>query len=81
MSSLSIQVQELNSDFAFYNISLSPAIQIDVNVFFTKIMFKNKPLYIQIPKCALKQGFIKAGKNFSCDLMVENTATETVLWF
>ena len=38
-------------------------------VYFIKMQVANSPIYIQPPKCLIKQGFVKSGKKIFCDLV------------
>lgn len=38
-------------------------------VFFIKMTVANAPIYIQPPKCQIKQGFVQSGKKIFCDLL------------
>lgn len=38
-------------------------------VYFIKMQVSNSPIYIQPPKCMIKQGFVKSGKKLFCDLV------------
>jgi hypothetical protein len=71
---------EPNKDFIFSNISLAQPSSIQGGAYFTKILYNNKPFYIETPKCSTKQGFIKNGKKIFCDLMFENSNEEFIHW-
>ena len=53
---------EPNENFKFDNITLGQPNAIQGGAYFTKILYNNKSLYIQCPKCVSKQGIIKNGK-------------------
>ena len=41
-------------------------------IYNSKIQYNNKPLYIQTSKSQTRQGFVKTGKKYYCDLMFDN---------
>ena len=53
---------EANEQFNFENITLAQPTAIQGGAYFTKMLYNNKSLYIQCPKCVSKQGIIKNGK-------------------
>lgn len=69
------------SDFDFSKISLAHPVSIPGSAYFTEILNNNKPLYILTPKSLTKQGFIKTGKKYYCDLMFDNTSYDIINWF
>jgi hypothetical protein len=71
---------EPNKDFQFSNISLAQPSSIQGGAYFTKILYDNKPFYIETPKCSTKQGFVKNGKKIFCDLMFDNSNEEFINW-
>jgi hypothetical protein len=71
---------EPNKDFIFSNISLAQPSSIQGGAYFTKILYNNKPFYIETPKCSTKQGFVKNGKKIYCDLMFDNGNEEFIHW-
>jgi hypothetical protein len=71
---------EPNKDFIFSNISLAQPSSIQGGAYFTKILYNNKPFYIESPKCTTKQGFVKNGKKIFCDLMFDNSNEEFINW-
>lgn len=38
--------------------------------FFSKFAVEGEPFYIKTPRCTTKQGFVKSGKRFYCDLVL-----------
>ena len=70
-----------NKDFNFLNLSLEHPSSVQNNTYFTKINYDNKPLYIQTSKSLTRQGFIKSGKKYYCDLMFDNNSEEIINWF
>ena len=71
---------EPNKDFIFSNISLAQPSSIQGGAYFTKILYNNKPFYIETPKCSTKQGFMKNGKKIFTDLMFDNSNEEFINW-
>jgi hypothetical protein len=71
---------EPNKDFIFSNISLAQPSSIQGAAYFTKILYNNKPFYIETPKCSTKQGFVKNGKKIFADLMFDNSNEEFINW-
>ena len=71
---------EPNKDFLFSNISLGQPTSIQGGAYFTKILYKDKPFFIETPKSLSKQGFVKNGKKMFCDLMFDNTNEEFINW-
>jgi hypothetical protein len=72
---------EPNESFDFSKLSLTQPIGIQGGAFFTKIEYNNKPLYIQTTKSTTKQGFVKSGKKYYCDLMFDKNAEVLINWF
>jgi hypothetical protein len=70
-----------NNKFDFSRISLAHPIGIQGGAYFTKIEYNNKPLYIQTTKSLTRQGFVKTGKKYYCDLMFDNNSSELINWF
>jgi uncharacterized protein YqgV (UPF0045/DUF77 family) len=70
-----------NETFDFSKLSLAHPSGIQGGAYFTKIEYNNKPLYIQTNKCQTRQGFIKTGKKYYCDLMFDKNAESLINWF
>jgi len=63
-------IYEINSDFPFTKISLENPEPISNGIYFIRLSIENKPLYIQLPKCYMKNGIISTNKKEKyCDLM------------
>jgi hypothetical protein len=75
-------IQIPNRTFDFYALSLIDPIQAikQTDTYFTKILYKNKPLYIETPKCLTKNGIIKSNRKFHCDLMFNINDAEFIQW-
>lgn len=67
--------------FDFEQLRLLPATAIQGGAYFTKIEYNNNPLYIQTSKIYTKQGLVKSGKRYYCDLMFDTTNEDTITWF
>ena len=75
-----MQVFEPKTDFDFGSLFLGTPYTILGGAFFTKIFHKNnQPLFIQIPKCVTKQGFVK-NKKMYCDLVYDNNDEMFINW-
>jgi hypothetical protein len=71
---------EPTSDFDFGQLSLAYPSGIQGGAYFTKLLSRGKPVYIQTPSSLLKQGFTKSGKKWYCDLMFDSSAHELIQW-
>lgn len=69
-----------NDDFNFSNLVLKPPISLNGGNHFIKYKFQDEPLYIQAPKCTLKQGIVKASKRMFCDLMFTREDAVFISW-
>jgi hypothetical protein len=72
---------EPNAAFDFSKITLAHPVGIQGGAYFTKIEYNNKPLYIQTIKSQSRQGFVKTGKKYYCDLMFDKNADILIQWF
>jgi hypothetical protein len=72
---------EPNAAFDFSKITLAHPVGIQGGAYFTKIEYNNKPLYIQTVKSQTRQGFVKTGKKYYCDLMFDKNADKLIQWF
>lgn len=70
-----------SNTFEFNDLRLMPPSGIQGGAYFTKFEYKNKPLYIQTCKSLTKQGIVKTGKRYYCDLMFDNTNEDIITWF
>jgi len=68
-------------DFDFSKLNLGLPVGISGGSYFTKILYNNKPLYVQTPKSLTKQGFMKNGKKIYSDLMFTNFDNVFIDWF
>ena len=72
---------EPNDNFEFLNLSLAHPVGIQGGAYFTKIENNKKPLYIQTTKSLTRQGFVKSGKKYYCDLMFDKNNETLINWF
>ena len=72
---------EPNETFDFSSLSLAHPVGIQGGAYFTKIENNKKPLYIQTPKGQTRQGFVKNGKKYYCDLMFDKNSEMLINWF
>ena len=70
-----------NQNFDFSKLTLAQPVGIQGGAYFTKIINNNKPLYIQTTKSLTRQGFVKSGKKYYCDLMFDNNSEVLINWF
>jgi hypothetical protein len=76
-----MNIVEPNESFDFSKLSLAEPICIPGSAYFTKISYNGKPLYIQTTKSQTKQGFVKSGKKYHCDIMFHKNDETMVNWF
>lgn len=62
-------IYEPNSSFDYSKLSLGQPQPSQGGSYFTKILFDNKPLYCQFPRCKTKQGIIQTDKKIYSDLL------------
>jgi len=72
---------EPNETFDFSKLTLAHPVGIQGGAYFTKIEYNKKPLYIQTIKSQTRQGFVKTGKKYYCDLMFDKNAESLIHWF
>jgi hypothetical protein len=72
---------EPNEFFDFSALSLAHPVGIQGGAYFTKIENNKKPLYIQTTKSLTRQGFVKTGKKYYCDLMFDKNSETLINWF
>jgi hypothetical protein len=72
---------EPNDTFDFTKLSLAHPVGIQGGAYFTKIEYNSKPLYIQTFKSQTRQGIVKTGKKYYCDLMFDKNAATLISWF
>jgi hypothetical protein len=72
---------EPTENFDFSRLTLAHPSGVQGGAYFTKIQYNNKPLYIQTTKSQTRQGFVKTGKKYYCDLMFDNNSSVLINWF
>lgn len=72
---------ESTDNFDFSKLSLAHPSGIQGGAYFTKIEYGSKPLYIQTTKSLTRQGFVKSGKKYYCDLMFDKNSENLIHWF
>ena len=74
-------IVEPNESFDFNQLTLAHPSGIQGGAYFTKIEYNKKPLYIQTTKGQTRQGFVKTGKKYYCDLMFDKNSETLLNWF
>ena len=74
-------IVEPDENFDFSNLNLLHPTGIQGGAYFTRLMYNGKPLYIQTPQSKSRQGFVKTGKKYYCDLMFDQNAENIINWF
>jgi hypothetical protein len=72
---------EPNDTFDFSKLSLAHPSGIQGGAYFTKIELNKIPLYIQTSKSLTRQGIVKSGKKYYCDLMFDKNSEILINWF
>ena len=73
-------IYETNDTFNFDKLLLIKPTLITGGNYFIKLLINDNSLYIQPPKCKLKQGISKAGKRIFADLMFTNENDQFIRW-
>jgi hypothetical protein len=73
-------IHETNDSFPFSNLNLCKPVASTGGGFFIRYAFKEQPLYIQPPKCYIKQIHAKAGKKMYCDLVFQQENEAFLRW-
>ena len=74
-------IVETNDQFDFSKLLLTHPVSIPGGAYFTKILNNNKSLYVQTIKSVTRQGIIKTGKKYHCELMFDSQCADTIHWF
>jgi len=69
-----------DESFDFEKLTLLHPIGVQGGAYFTRIVFGGKPLYIQTTQSKSRQGFVKTGKKYHCDLMFDQNAESIINW-
>ena len=70
-----------DDSFDFSKLSLTHPISIQGGAYFTKIQYQENPLYIQTTQSLTRQGLVKSGKKYYCDLMFDQSSIPLIHWF
>ena len=73
-------IHDPNDKFEFDKLFLTSPTVVSGGNHFIKYSINGMPLYIQPPKCKVKQGIIKTGKRAYCDLMFTNENENFIRW-
>ena len=68
------------TDFNYDDLYFTSPSSINGGNYFIKIVNETTPLYIQPPKCILKNGIMKSGKRLYCDLMFTKSDEKFIEW-
>jgi hypothetical protein len=74
------QIYETNDKFNFNELHVSKPLSSSAGVFISKYSINEKPLYIQPPKCSIKQIVTKTGKRMYCDLIFHQENEQFIQW-
>ena len=69
-----------DDSFDFEKLTLLHPIGVQGGAYFTRLVFGGKPLYIQTTQSKSRQGFVKTGKKYHCDLMFDQNAESIINW-
>jgi len=73
-------IYQATNAFDFNKITMISPSVIPGGNYFIKFRMNDIPLYIQTPKCKVKQGILKSGKKMYCDLMFTHENEEFICW-
>lgn len=73
-------IYNTDTSFDFNSLHLAKPQPFPGGNYFMRLTVSGKPLYIQPPKCIMKQGFAKSGKKYYSDFMFSNENTEFIEW-
>lgn len=77
---MSEAIFDTDETFPFQQLSLTTPIMMTGGAYFIKYLVNKQTIYIQPPKCKTRQGIIKAGKKYYCDLLFTNENEEFIRW-
>lgn len=75
-----MSIIEPDNTFDFAKLRLTSPTVVAGGSHFIKFALGDKPLYIQPPNCLVKNGIVKTGKRFYCDLMFTNVNADFIQW-
>lgn len=73
-------IYQATNAFDFNKITMISPTIIPGGNYFIKFRMNDIPLYIQTPKCKVKQGILKSGKKLYCDLMFTHENEDFICW-
>jgi hypothetical protein len=73
-------IYDPNDNFDFEKLILTTPTIMSGGNHFIKYFINDMPLYIQPPKCKVRQGIVKTGKRAYCDLMFTNENENFIRW-
>lgn len=73
-------IYDTNEQFPFDKMVLTKPVSVAGGNYFIKFRVNDSPVYIQSPKCQMKQGISKAGKRFFTDLMFTHENEQFIQW-
>ena len=74
------QIYETNDKFNFSELRITKPLSLSSGIFLSKYSINEKPLYIQPPKCSVKQMITKTGKRMYCDLVFHQENEQFIRW-
>jgi hypothetical protein len=74
------QIYETNHKFNFDELHIGKPLSSSAGVFICRYSIHEKPLYIQPPKCTIKQMVTKTGKRMYCDLVFHQENEQFIQW-
>ena len=74
------QIYETNNKFNFNELHIGKPTSSSAGVFICKYSIYENPLYIQPPKCTIKQMVTKTGKRMYCDLIFNQDNEQFIQW-
>ena len=74
------QIFETNDKFAFDKLVIGKPVSVSGGNFFIRYSINDHPLYIQPPKCTIKQITSKTGKKMYCDLIFNQENEHFIRW-
>ena len=73
-------IYEPNDQFNFEHLHIGKPISASSGIYKSKYTVQGEPLYIQPPKCNIKQMITKAGKRMYCDLVFDQENEQFIRW-
>lgn len=73
------EIYDFSKPYPFTEIELTTPLN-KGGAYFMKMSLKEAPIYLQSPKCLLKQGFFKSSKKMYCDLIFTGENEKFIHW-